>query len=256
MTPASAAQVFTLRIIGAAGALLFAFFFALTWHTPRWVEDFAASYIEDEVAERFDATIDSLGPPAGDGALSRYAAKLYRQNEAEIDAHKELLKLGVREQLARCIPLVRVMSDELRHELESWIEEGAVLGIGDLRLENARLVPLIQRGYLAVAADLTREVRIFTASNALAFLVLLLASFLKREAVRALFIPGLLLVFSTLLCAILYVFRQNWLLTIVHGDYLGLAYTAYLGLVFLFFCDVWFNQCRVSTRILRMLAGV
>jgi len=37
---ASAARKLTLRIVGAAGAILFASFFALTYHTPRWVEDF------------------------------------------------------------------------------------------------------------------------------------------------------------------------------------------------------------------------
>ena len=31
----------------------------------------------------------------------------------------------------------------------------------------------------------------------------------------------------------MYVFEQNWLLTIIHGDYLGLAYAAWLGVVFL-----------------------
>ena len=51
----------TLRITGLAGAALFAAFFALTYHTPGWVEDFAADYIEAQVAERVDSSIDRIG---------------------------------------------------------------------------------------------------------------------------------------------------------------------------------------------------
>jgi hypothetical protein len=36
-------QRIILGIIGASGAAIFAFFFALTIHTPEWVEDFAVS---------------------------------------------------------------------------------------------------------------------------------------------------------------------------------------------------------------------
>jgi hypothetical protein len=47
-----------LGITGASGASIFAFFFALTFHTPEWGEDFAADFIEKEVAQRVNTTID------------------------------------------------------------------------------------------------------------------------------------------------------------------------------------------------------
>jgi hypothetical protein len=245
-----ATQRLVLRIIGVAGAALFAFFFALTYHTPTWVEDFAASYIESQVAEKVDTTIDGLGPPAGDGALSRYAAELYRKNEAKISEYRQLLKGKVREQLAICIPQVRALGEEQRRKLEQWVEDGAVLSIGDLQLENSKLAALIQGGYLQVANDLKREIRLFTASNALAFLLLVLVSFRRPAAMRELFVPGVLLAISTLLCATLYVFEQDWLLTIFHGDYLGLAYAAYLAVAYGFLCDIWLNEARVTIRVI------
>ena len=251
----SATQRLVLRIIGVAGAALFAFFFVLTYHRPAWVEDFAASYIESQVAKKVDATIDNLAPPAADSALSRYAAELYRKNEAKISGYKELLKGEVREQLAICIPEVREMSEELRRKLESWVEEGAKLSIGELQLDNSRLVGLIQSGYLAVVADLTRDIRIFAASNAIAFLLLVLVSILKPGAARELFVLAVLLTISTVTCTYLYVFEQNWLLTIIHGDYLGFAYAAYLGVAFLFLCDVWFNKARVTIRLMDILVS-
>jgi hypothetical protein len=245
----------TLRLAGIAGATLFAAFFALTYHRPEWVEDFAADYLEAKVAGKLDDTIDAMAAPAGDDALSRYAAQLYRQNETQVSGLRRLLKAEVREQLEICIPQIRELSAEQRARIAQWVEDGATLSIGSLTLDNSRLVAIIQSGYLAVVADLQRDIRVFTASNAVAFLLLVLVSFLRPEHTRALFVPGVLLAISTLLCAWLYVFEQNWLLTIIHGDYLGLAYTGWLGVVFLLLCDVWLNRARITIRIVESVAS-
>jgi uncharacterized protein YggL (DUF469 family) len=243
-----------LRIAGLAGAALFAFFFALTYHTPEWVEDFAADYIEGEVADQVDATIDSIGAPQGEDAISRYAAQLLKQNEARIAELRESFKEEARLQLAVCIAEIRGLTAEQRARLQAWLEDGAKLRIGSLQLENTRLVAIIQSGYLGVVADLKRDIRIFSASNACAFLLLLLVSFLKPEHTRALFVPGVLLTVSTAACAYLYVFEQNWLLTLIQGSYLGFAYAAWLGVAFLFLCDIWLNRARVTVRILDSMA--
>jgi hypothetical protein len=244
----------TLRIAGMAGAALFAFFFALTYHTPEWVEDFAASYIEGEVADKVNATIDAWDAPQGDDALSRYAAQLMKQNEARIAELKDSLKGEARARLASCIAEIRVLTVEQRARLQAWLEDGAKLKIGSLQFENTRLVAIIQSGYLGVVSDLKRDIRIFTASNAIAFLLLVMVSFLKPEYTRALFVPGVLLAISTAVCACLYVFGQNWLLTLIQGSYLGFAYAAWLGVAFLFLCDIWLNRARVTVRLLESLA--
>ena len=245
----------TLRLAGIAGAALFAFFFALTYHTPEWVEGVAADYLEAEVAEKVEASIDSLDAPQGEDALSRYAAHLMKQNEARIAALKNSLKAEARARLAACIAEIRGMTAEQRARLQDWLESGALVQIGSLQFENSRLVAIIQSGYLGVVADLKRDIRIFAASNAIAFLLLVLVSVLKPEHTRELFVPGVLLAISTLSCAWLYVFEQNWLLTLIHGDYLGFAYTAWLGVVYLLLCDVWLNGARVTLRIVESLAS-
>jgi hypothetical protein len=78
---------------------------------------------------------------------------------------------------------------------------------------------------------------------------------LRPEAVRLLFVPGVLLAVATLVCAYLYVFEQDWLLTLIHGDYLGFAYTAWLGVVFLLLCDIALNRGRITVQILNVAAG-
>jgi hypothetical protein len=244
------ARRLALRSLGAAGAALFVFFFVLTWHTPRWVETFGAHYIEGRVADHVDEVIDSFGAPQGRDALSRYAAKLYAENDAQIAADKQLLKQEARKRLSGCIAQMMALGDAQRAALDRWIEQGARVGIGSLQIENTRLVGLIQSGYLHVVDDLKGEIRIFTASNALVFLLLVLVSFLKPDAVRPLFVPGVLLTISTLACAYLYVFNQDWLLTLIHGSYLGYAYDAWLLAAFAFVCDVWLNQARVTARLI------
>jgi hypothetical protein len=144
---------------------------------------------------------------------------------------------------------------EQRARLQAWLEDGAKLKIGSLQFENTRLVAIIQSEYLGVVSDLKRDIRIFAASNSIAFLLLVLVSFLRPGRTRAMFVPGVLLAISTLACAYLYVFEQNWLLTLIHGDYLGLAYAAYLGVTFLFLCDIWLNEARVTTVIVELLSG-
>lgn len=92
MNPPRSLQRTILGIIGACGTAIFAFFLALTYHTPEWVEDFAADFIEKEVAERVDMAIDSVQPPAGDSVLSRAASALYAKNEEKIERHREDLR--------------------------------------------------------------------------------------------------------------------------------------------------------------------
>jgi hypothetical protein len=124
-----------------------------------------------------------------------------------------------------------------------------------LTAANARLEDVIRGNYLRVVAELKRDLRIFTATNALCFLLLVLATFLRPDALRILFVPALLLVAATLVCSYTYIFDQNWLLTIIYSDYLGFAYFGYLALVFLSLCDILLNRGRVMARITAILLG-
>lgn len=250
----SAQQKIALRAFGVAGAFVFATFFALTFAAPQWLETFAAEFIEARTLERVDASIDSLGAPEGDGALSRVAGKLYASNALEIERHKADLKAGTHAKMAAAFTQIRDPACECRKNLQTVLEDGAELRLTSLATVNARLVDFIHGSYMRVLGELRRDVRIFTASNAVAFLLLVLVSFLKPQAVRHLFLPGVLLAAATTVCAYLYLFEQNWLLTIIYGDYLGFAYSAYLAAAFVFLCDIAFNRARITTAIVNSVA--
>jgi hypothetical protein len=98
-----------------------------------------------------------------------------------------------------------------------------------------------------------REFRIFTASNAIAFALLVAITLIRRAATLQLFLVALVVVGAVMVTGGLYLFNQNWLHTIVFGDYVGMAYAAYLAGVTLLFADVVFNRARVTTEIVNIV---
>lgn len=242
-----------LRVTGVLGLVLFAFFFVLTFSTPQWVERFAVEFIEARVSEKVNAHIDTFGTGAGESVAARLAETLHQQNEAALESQKQRFKDGVRETWFTALAEVRDLSCECRQKWLDALEAGTNRHFQSMEALSTQLTQFIQASYMEVATDLKRDIRIFTAINAGMFLLLVLVSFLKPAAVRHLFAPGLLLCAATLLCAYLYAFEQNWLLTIIHGSYLGFGYAVYLGVVFLFLCDIALNRGRVTTRLVNGL---
>jgi hypothetical protein len=240
----------SLRVIGAVGAAIFLTFFAFTYSVPGWVETFAADYIESKAQERIDASIDAIRPPESENALAQLAKSMYEKNEAQIEQYKLNLRDKVHEQWAAAIASVRDLDCECREKWEDWFEGGFNSNIALLNAANEKVSNFIHSSYMDVATELKRDIRIFTASNAVVFILLLLVSFLKPQAITHLFLPGILLLVSTLICSYFYIFEQNWLLTIIQSSYLGFAYLAWLGVVFLLLCDVVFNRGRVTSGII------
>lgn len=246
-------QKLSLRSVGVVGAANFLTFFAFTYVTPGWVETFAADFIESEAQERIDTSIDAIRLPEPESALGRLAQSMYESNEAQIEQLKLSVKNKIHEQWATALATVRNLDCECREKWEDWFESGFNTNIALLQAANEQISTFIHSTYMDVATELKRDIRIFTASNAAVFILLVLVSFTKPEAIIHLFLPGLLLVVSTLICSYFYIFEQNWLLTIIHSSYLGFAYLAWLGVVFLFLCDIVFNRARITTEILNVI---
>jgi hypothetical protein len=239
-----------LRIAGLTGLAIFAFFFSLTYSTPEWVENYGRDFIEQRTWERIDAGVDAIGPPTGGSKLEKLAAGVYQRNSTAIESLKAQLKDRGRDLFLVALDQVRDLECECRQRIETAWRDMNVATLARLVTDNQRVIAILQNGYMQVVNELRREIRIFSATNAAAFLFLLLVSFAKPAASRHLLFPGLLLLSATLFCAFLYLFSQDWLLTMLHGSYVGWAYAAYLALVFLFLCDIAFNRGRVTTRLL------
>ena len=65
-------------------------------------------------------------------------------------------------------------------------------------------------------------------------------------------LPTLAILGAVGLAGGLYLFNQDWLHTIVFGDYLGWGYAAYLAVVALLLADILMNHARVSTRLVNL----
>lgn len=242
-----------LRTIGVVGAAIFSSFYVLSYTTPTWVEEFASGYIENEATKQLNASIDSIQVPESDSALIRLAQSIYEKNQEQIQTRREQLRENVHKHLADAFAQIRNLDCECRAKTEKWLKDGFETDIRLLQATNDRIVDFVQYKYTTVTHELKRDIRIFTASNTAAFILLLLISLLKPGAALHLFVPGLLLAASTLVCSYFYVFEQNWLLTIIHSSYLGFAYLGWLGFVFLFFCDIVLNRGRATAKILNLV---
>jgi hypothetical protein len=249
------AQAAILRILGAGGALLFAFFFMLTFWRPAWVETFAADFIKNEVASELHTRIDALAFEGASDALSRAAAAIYQKNQQQIDNYKADIEARIDQQIAACIAQLLKLDDTARARLARSLEQGRFDSVISLTAVNEKLIDVIQGNYLRVVGELKRDLRIFTATNGFCFLLLLLATFLRPESTKLLFAPALVLALAVLFCSYAYVFDQNWLLTIIYSDYLGFAYFGYLALAFLFLCDILLNQGRATARLAEATMG-
>ncbi len=249
-----------LRLIGISGTLLFGTFFCLTFGIPGFVEDlgkdFIKGQIERKIDDKFDNSFDGMEPDSDDSALTRAAKGLFQKHQDEIEEVREQLRTKAHESLAATIAKMRDLSCECRKKYARMFKAGFELRIASLQEANRKIRDFIGVKYMEVATALQRDIRIFTGSNTLVFVTLLLVSFLKPRAISHLFLPSALLLTSTLICSFFYVFEQNWLLTIIYDDYLGFAYLGYLGVVFLFLCDIVLNYARITSAIINAILNI
>ena len=240
----------TLRIVSITGILIFGTFLYFTYGIPGYVEVMGKEFIKHQIMKKTDEKIESLQLNSKDSKLAQLAEKLYQQHQEEIDRIKAQLRSQAHEQLAAVIAEMRDLNCECRSKYAQMYKEGFEFRLASLQAANERLQDFMKTKYMEVASELKMDVRIFTGSNLLVFLLLLSVSFLKPKAISHLFVPGTLLAAATLVCSYFYLFQQNWLLTIIYNDYLGFAYLGYVFIVFLFLCDIVFNRARVTTEII------
>ena len=234
--------------IAALGLLLSGGGLLASYANPVLVESLARELIKQEVQQRVGEKLAALD----DSAVRQLAARFAEQHAAEIEAIRHRL----RPRLAALIDSVAIEMRDPACPCRKIVfgENTAQLHgrLSELLQQNERLTGLIRSQYLDVAAALTREWRIFCAANASMFLLLGLC-LLRRAARLPLLLPAAVLLATTVLVGFFYLFRQDWLHTIVFGDYVGLGYFVYLGLVGGFLADILLNRARLGTRLVDLL---
>lgn len=226
-----------LRTFASAGLLLFGGILLLTFISPLQIERQARDYLQGEVEQRVSTQLGQYQSPT----LEKAASLLAGRYQAQIDSAKQKLT----EQLpARVEALVGQMQSPdcaCRHAGVDW-----QAGLAHMQ---ERLGALARNEYLQLVDGLLHELRIFSGSNALAFLLMLLVT-LRRQSRMQQMLPAALLLVAVLISSYFYLFQQNWFFSILFNDYLGFAYAAYLGVVYLMLCDLLLNRARVISWLI------
>lgn len=237
--------------LGLAGTVIFTGALIASWVTPHFISKTAREVIRYRVAEEINEKVDALGADF----LVEKAKILMKDKADEINALKLLIKAKIPELV---VMIANQMADP-QCPCRKWTPEPfrdfLMAMMADAGRMQERLAGLIKTKYLEVEAQLTREFRIFTGTNAVASILLVLAMLIRRKAWIHLLPPALLLLVATIVTGYFYLFNQNWLHTIVFNDYVGFAYAAYLALVFACLCDIVLNYARVTTVVLDATLG-
>ena len=240
---------FSLRVVGLFGVVLFTSVFGLIYGVPKQVEEsakgFIQSQIEKEVRQKTAVITEST--------LAQ-KAKILADNLGFQESNlKQDIENNLPEKIASIMASMCGYDCEKKKQLADNIKNDYLDKIKNLKVAQINLSELVKGKYIEIVANLKMDLRVFTLSNAAMFLVLLLISFFKPQAIKHLYIPAALLFTSTLISTSIYVFGQDWFYTIIYNDYMGLAYLAYLGIIFGFLLDIALNKCRITSFIFNMI---
>jgi len=233
--------------IALVGSLFFGALFAVSLARPAWVEQTARTMIRAQIEKTTGEKIAALDARFLDGK----ARALLQEHGREIAAVRRALTDGLPARIAAIAAEMGIPECECRRRTTDRM----ALKLGTLQQMQAQLSDLIRTQYLETAGKLLRELRIFSGANALAFALLGVAA-LRRPAARLQLLPAAAtLLLATAAASGVYLFGQNWLHTVVFGDYVGWALLGYIALVYAWLCDLLFNRAQVTAHLLSSAGG-
>lgn len=239
----------SLRLLGVVGLLLFASAFGLTFGVPEWVENSAKGFIQKKITQE----VKEKAAPITESSVAAKAKKLADRLGFQESQLKKDLENNLPEKIAGILASMCGYDCEKKKQLTMDIKDSYLDKINNLKLGQFNLSQMVKGKYVEVVGNLKTDLRIFTFSNALMFSFLLLISLLKPQAVKHLFVPGMLLFLATVISVSMYVFGQDWFYTIIYNDYMGWAYLVYLGIIFGFLVDIALNKGRVTTQVFNFM---
>ncbi len=241
----------TLRLIGIVGVSLFGLLFLVTFTSPEKIEESAKVFvkiqIEREVREKQQTIANST---AAEAALI-IAGKLGLEKERI----QSSLDDNLPEKIASILVSMCGYDCEKKKLLAQSISTTYLERIKNIQIAERTLSDLVRDKYVEIVGHLKQDLRVFLGSNLAMFLILVMVSFFNPQAMKHLFLPGLLLVFATVISSGIYIFGQDWFYTILYNDYMGFGYLFYIGLIFGFLLDIALNKGRIVTEIINSIAN-
>ena len=234
-----------LLVLSALGGLLFGALVALSFIEPLWIERAAREVLRHEVEKRVGERIDQLS----NARVVELAQKALGRTDAQITARQQALRAEVPQRVANAIADLMKADCECRKRMVDVAvkhEEGV---LGSLEQAREQLARRIESAYGEVSRQLLRELRIFAGVNALAFALLGLITLNRRASTLQLLLPAVAVAGAAVLTAAIYLLHQDWLHTIVFGEYVGWAYAAWYGAALAWMADLLCNRGRITRQL-------
>jgi len=231
--------------IAIVGAVMLGLLLALSYLQPIHLESWTRVVVQHEVQKRVEDKINILNR----FRIVRAAQRVVGQNNQAILETKEALASAL---FSKVVDTVEKMLDPncpcraLARNLQLKFLQGK---LGILQQANERLTALIELKYFEVTEALLREIRIFCAANTLVFICLGIVTWTRKKATLQLLAPTVVLLGAGILVSYTYLFAQNWLQTILFGEYVGFWYFPYLFITVSCMADIVFNRARICTII-------
>lgn len=241
-----------LLVFSFLGTLFFAAAFALSLVNPLQVERTAREVIRLEIEARVGQRIDALS----NSRLISLAQRKLNQNQQAMDDSQRALREEAHRKIGNVIADMLKVDCECRQRLVERARQYEVVRLESLTRLQQDLQGFVESAYASVAAKLMREFQIFTGSNALALALLGAVTWVRRRASLQLVLPAVVVLGAALITGYFYLFQQNWLHTILFGQYVGLGYVGYLSAVAALLADVVFNRARVTSAIVNLIGNV
>jgi hypothetical protein len=238
--------------ISLLGVLLFGGAFALSFSHPLLIERGVRELIRIEVERLVGEKIDTLS----NSRLAGLAQHALHDTETDISRTQRAIRDEVPRKVANIVANMLNADCECRRRLVEHAQISESQRLFSLTQIRERLVDFIESAYASVSRSLLREFRIFAASNALAFALLGLVTHIRKKATLQLLLAAGVLIGAVALTGGLYLFNQDWLHTILFGQYVGLAYALYLLSMTLLLSDIVFNRARMTTAIANLALEV
>lgn len=229
-----------------AGATACFLLLMLAFARPLLIEKWARAAIAMEVEQRVGDVLHA----SENSRLLKSAERILAHNNKEIAEAKAALARELPSRIALVIDAMFHPDCPCRQRALESERSAQTSRIAVLLKDNARITALIESKYLDVAQSLLREVRIVSAANGLIFLLLSMTALRWKRPALQLLAPAVVLVGAVVLTAMTYLLNQNWLHTILFGDYVGLYYVAYLLVALLFLADIVFYRARLTMVLL------
>jgi hypothetical protein len=215
------------------GTLIFLCILLATVLLQRPLERTAIGFISDRVTLQLHEKIDNL---LGIGDVEpKLAQKLFLtkyQSEVlalkqDLDCIKSTLYSALTDAPAAATThdLIKAAIVALPRQSKLWEYQVIQAGLRSLATD-------ISSRYHQIWSDLTTDIRIFSAINCGSFLLVLALVYRPKTMPPYLSLCAWVLLFSTAISILIYVYSQNWFYTILFNKYYGTSYFTLLSCIF------------------------